>query len=549
MTRGKRDCRRHADQLVCPSCCVSTRSNECEGCGHYEMSERYTAQKIRGKSPEKHFMAVYDPYVDGEVDRILRLIESGQLENAEGDISRLLAENPRNQNVYFCAGVFEIKREDWKKAIECFDKAIEIFPYFVEAYSNKLGCCREILDVKNAVRVARKVVMYGDPKEEYFREAEKFLDQMGHGIKEDSGMSLDEFLSHNDMYDEAVKLVDIKQYARALPIFEECLVKHSKHTRTLNNIGICLIYLDRKDEAIIYFGKALATDPSYAPAMLNLQAAKSGMDMKDIPYLSVDFSMSELVQKKIDMVFELCERGKFTDAEKIIAPLLKQHPRDYRVQFAAGMIRMDEDKYDEAVKFLDKAIELFPADGLSYYNKGICHNEMCQGKEAIASYKKAIALLDPSEEPYLDAKKFLEEKEAEVLAEYGTGLDEYLEYSDMFEEADKLIRSKDFTSALPIYNTLLGKFPRQKRIMNNIGICHLELGKKDEAEKYFRKALEIDPEYKCPQMNLRTIGMLNANAGKGLTSDLAYSDELESHETRRESYFRKVKDALFRRKD
>ncbi len=507
--KGKRICRRHGGQAICPPCCASIRNSVCEGCGHYEASERYAAGKTRNSPPrerDKHFIAVFDQRVDDEIEKIADMIESGQLEESEKKLSKLLLEHPMNQNVHFCAGVLEVKRDDFRKALKHFDKAIEIFPYFVEAYSNKLGCHREFGDVKNAIRAAQKVVLYGDPEEDYVKEAEKLLDLLARSIKKTSGLSIGEYLANSDRFDEAVALMDSREYARALPIFEECHARCPAHVQTMNNIGTCLMFLGRRDEGVRYFEKAIDADPGYAPAKLNLEAARSGKDVKELEFVTVESGKSEFIEGKADQAVELAEDGKFAEAEKTIAPLLKAHPDNCEVLSAAAVVRMAQSKYAEALEFLDKAISICPDDGLAYFNKGLCHEELNQFKDAVMSYRKGIGLLPESEkECRQNAQRNLAVLEKQIRDHTGGSLDDYVEHQDDFYEADRQLKKKNSAKALEIYERLQEKFPRHKQMLNSMAVCHLELGRPDQAEALLRKALEIDPAYQSAKNNLKIL--------------------------------------------
>jgi hypothetical protein len=67
--KGKRGCKVTSAQLICPSCCASTRRDECVGCDFYETSLAFQREKqIRNKA----FAAEIIPDVDDRCDEALK---------------------------------------------------------------------------------------------------------------------------------------------------------------------------------------------------------------------------------------------------------------------------------------------------------------------------------------------------------------------------------------------------------------------------------------------------------------------------------------------
>ena len=74
------------------------------------------------------------------------------------------------------------------------------------------------------------------------------------------------------------------------------------------------------------------------------------------------------------------------------------------VWFHKGSELMSSEKYNEAIKAYEKAIEINPQDSEAWYNKGIALNHLNKSDEAIKAYEKAIEI-NPHNSQYLGTIK------------------------------------------------------------------------------------------------------------------------------------------------
>ena len=64
------------------------------------------------------------------------------------------------------------------------------------------------------------------------------------------------------------------------------------------------------------------------------------------------------------------------------------------IWFHKGSELISSEKYNEAIKAYDKAIEINPHDSLAWYNKGLALDKLNKHEEAMKAYDKAIEI-DP----------------------------------------------------------------------------------------------------------------------------------------------------------
>jgi tetratricopeptide (TPR) repeat protein len=256
---------------ICPPCCASLRTAQCGPCPHYAAGEEYRRSRARvyAKAGKKDSPIATDPRVEAEVDGALRKAEAGRFAEAEAILTPLLREHPRDPMVLYGMGVLFAKRERLDVALDFFNRAIEVFPYFFEAHFNKGMIHQRMLDIGNMIRSYRMVVELGDPEDEHVRHARGVLKKMGKSLREEHGVDLDVYLQGHDNFDKGVACMERREWEAALGHFEEVSRLLPRHVQGLGNMGICHMQMGRKARAMEAFDKALALDPGYEIAAVN----------------------------------------------------------------------------------------------------------------------------------------------------------------------------------------------------------------------------------------------------------------------------------------
>ena len=301
--KGKRKCKIREDSFVCPRCCAEIRGEDCGGCSHYAQSKKYAVEKMK-KSKSRGFTAIIDPEVDEAVDKALEFVENGNLAKGEELLTELLEKHPDLHMVQYGMGTVQAMKGNHEESIIYFDKAIEIFPYFVEAWFNRGTSYQKMLDVGNTIRSYQKVVEFGDPKEQFVASALELLhSQEAITASETDGLSLEQYLESMDVFDKAFLNMKDKKYTKAILGFEKVLGQNPNHPQSHGNIGLCYAYLGKKDEALAAYERALELDPGYAPAkqnMLALLSLQDGERLQDQPTETVEFYKDRMVDEKKD---------------------------------------------------------------------------------------------------------------------------------------------------------------------------------------------------------------------------------------------------------
>ena len=299
--KAQRRCKREEMAEICSLCCVEKRDEICEGCTHYTTARKYqAARRSPARLPDGHFIAELNPEVEQAVNDALELAQRGKTDPAWESMQRLLRQHPGNHTVCFGMGTLHANGGDHRDAIKWFDKAIAIFPYFVEAHFNKAAAYQKQLDVGNAIRSYRKVVEVGDPGETTVKQAQSFLDSMAEVIQKNEGVDLDAYLESHDEFNRAFALMEKGDWLSALAGFRACAAKTDRHAPTHGNMGICFAKLGRKAEALAELDRALEIDPDYEPAITNrvlVERIEEGKPMDFAPFAKIEYGKERFVRQ------------------------------------------------------------------------------------------------------------------------------------------------------------------------------------------------------------------------------------------------------------
>jgi len=176
---------------------------------------------------------------------------------------------PDYHTVHFGMGVVHAFREQYDEAIRRFKKALDIFPYFIDAQFNLAVSYQKKLDVGNTIKAYQKVVELGSGDDELVRQARDFLSDMEKSIRKAQGIGLDVFLKCMDIFEKGCDYMEEGKWEKAITCFKDCLNNVKNHYQSYGNMGLCYAKLGKKEQAISALDRAIEINPRYEPALVN----------------------------------------------------------------------------------------------------------------------------------------------------------------------------------------------------------------------------------------------------------------------------------------
>ena len=266
--KGKRLCKLREKSFVCSRCCAEIRNADCEGCSHYVQAAKYSLEKMK-KSKFKEFTALIVPEIDDAVDKALAFVERGNIEAGEKSLNDLIKKHPDLHIVQYGMGTVLAMKGNYAESIVHFDKCLEIFPYFVEAWFNRGNSYKNLLNVGEAIKSFQKVIEFGDSQDDFVKTAKELIDYMEQSISKDTGLSLDSYVKSMDDFNKAFSTMQNREYERAIVEFQNVIKINKTSAQTYGNLGLCYAFLGQQEKAIAAFDQALIIDPNYEPANTN----------------------------------------------------------------------------------------------------------------------------------------------------------------------------------------------------------------------------------------------------------------------------------------
>lgn len=213
----------------------------------------------------------------------------------------------------------------------------------------------------------------------------------------------------------------------------------------------------------------------------------------------------------------LYDSGRYAEALQQAQTIFKQIPFAYLSMVNMGTMLQKVRKFDESEDYFNRAItfnpyfrdaykkrvslyederkfeaaEVYyqtssPMDLPGFYNRtGVVYAKERQFDIAIDYFKRALVL----QPDFADAEKNL--KNCQQRKEKGTIMTADPEAAAFFNQANRLLRNKDYSQAIELYKKAVAKDSEFAKAHNNLGIALVQVQAYDEAEKQFNEAIRL----------------------------------------------------------
>lgn len=284
----------------------------------------------------------------------------------------------------------------------------------------------------------------------------------------------------------ASKLLHSGNLAGARRELSEVLKVEPECPEAYNNIGISYFREQRMKEAEENFRQALSLDPLYLDGLINLalslyEQGESHYDEAILYFrqaLSLQGGKDAQVHKSLADV--LRDKGAFQESAKHYSEALKLKP-DYAPTYnGLGMLYYKLKQYDQAAIELSKAIKLRPDYALGYFHLGMVEAARKHPDAAIEAFETSLKYETNPHYANETRQKLQELKGLAQSAGSSTQAVLALVKQRQWEKAEAEMNA--------VMSTKAGQTPQN---WNNLGYILARRGKYDEAQRAYRKAIEL----------------------------------------------------------
>jgi len=192
----------------------------------------------------------------------------------------------------------------------------------------------------------------------------------------------------NELLNQALGLIKVKEFEKAIPVYEEILRIDNMCGQALSNLAVIYLMKDRYQESIDMIYKSFEIVEPAIGDYENLGVAYRGLkDNKNQIYvyekiIEINSDNFEVYKLLGDAQLNIKdEKGAFDSYQKA----LELEPKKFQQRYDYGLILNLMNSHEEALKHLTLANKADP-------NHLECINKMAQSLSAIGSYKEAKAL-------------------------------------------------------------------------------------------------------------------------------------------------------------
>ncbi|MGF1540436.1 MAG: tetratricopeptide repeat protein [Pleurocapsa sp.] len=346
---------------------------------------------------------------------------------------------PNLANVYAGIGDLYAKQQQWKLAIEFYQKAIIIKP-ISQVYRNLAYVLTEIGELKEAqINIERAVQLEsGDSvsqqppvlnpaiktrepsstkntKIETYRQIAQQLEQQNRwqeatlyyrqalklSMSQENkqlppAQTLPLLQSNVERNLSKIKSTE-DRLDRAIKRYQQQTLDQPNSVKTFTDLGNLYTKKRLWQEAINCYRQAIAVNPKYAPAHLNLARvfAKLGKQSEFIEHMEMALALKPNIASATDrfnLANVLSKQGKSYLAINSYQEAITLNPNLLPAYYRLGEILAAQEKYQKAVEVYQKAVELHPQEAEIYYLLGQQLSILKQWDKAVKAYSKVLQL-------------------------------------------------------------------------------------------------------------------------------------------------------------
>ena len=413
------------------------------------------------------------------IERGSAAVDSGRYQQALEHFREALALVPQEPIVHNNIGVAFFKMGELDSAIAAYQEALRLQPTYASCYVNLAAAYREAGNPAFALSAVQRALEL-DP------------------------LLSDGYILLASIYQDSGRLDDgIALYRKAL--------QHNPDDALLHlNLGAQLFTRGLINEAIEEFERVLVLEPNSSRAHFNLGNAMARKCLFEAALEHYEMALRhdpEMVSPWNNIALVLMVQGRHREALRTLQRAHELDPEDGIVLFNISLTMERLDSLDLALQYINRAITKDSTEGRFFLHRGAVLQRLGRDRQAVRSLERAIELDPVLAQSYSNlGNHYLEQNRAgEALQTFERALEVYPDYINQiyFSQNENVSRGMAVRMAACGDASVVTR--DLARVYNNLGQSHMILEQYDRAEKAFRRAVELQPQFILPLENLAAL--------------------------------------------
>jgi tetratricopeptide (TPR) repeat protein len=227
----------------------------------------------------------------------------------------------------------------------------------------------------------------------------------------------------------------------------------------------------------------------------------------------------------------LHQSGDLADAESVYREILQHAPRCPDALHMLGVVAMQTDRIELAIKSIRRALAVSPAEAAAHFNLANAYCKAARTEEAIASYGEAIRLNDQFAAAHLNLGRLLKDQQQydDAIASFERALEADPRSGEArLNLANVLKRTCRVDEAEDQYRLAIDQHPSYTEAVIALGTLLTKEGRLEEAAEQFRTASGLDQE---SSVGLNNLGGVMMKMKRPADAEQAYLAALERDPT------------------
>ncbi|MCE2698620.1 MAG: tetratricopeptide repeat protein [Anabaena sp. 49633_E8] len=304
-----------------------------------------------------------------------------------------------------------------------------------------------------------------------------------------------------ELYNQGNTLIQLQRYQEALATYEKAIDIKPDYPQALYGQGKALFQLKKYQESLIAYDQAIQIQPNYLEAWTNRGFVLVRLKRYSEAIATVDKALQlkndepQIWQLKGDIFIKI---SQYNDAIKAYEQAINFQADNPELWYKKGLAFQNLKQYEEAITAYKKTVELKPDHESAWYNLGNCLVNLNRYEFALQAYDQAVQYNQNNSAAWLSRSNILM-----TLRRYPEAIDSFTQviktnpqqYQAWYNRGWALHQVKRYGEAIESYKKAISLKSNDYLVWYNLGNTQYNLQKYQEAIASYNKAIRYKPNH------------------------------------------------------